>query len=749
MLLVHRGRMRRRPQRHGHARMLLLVAVLVLLLAGGAGVAGTIALSNCSLAKLRPISLGQNSFLYAADGSQLGSVPSSTNRQPLGLWAISPWLAKGTIAIEDHRFYDHGGVDYLAIVRAAIADVRAGRIVEGGSTITQQLVRNLYIGHPRETLSRKIEEACLANKLSQKLTKGQILAAYLNEVFYGRHAYGAEAGAETYFSRRARSLTLPQAALLAGLPQAPTVYDPITYPQQALARRNEVLGAMLANRDIDYAQYAWAVRTPLGLHPGTLYSDIRHPNFFGYAEQQLLKLYGHRRVEAGGLHVVTTIEPRLQAAALQAMSSHLPRRDDPASALVAIDPSSGAIRAMQSYLPDGRKLQFNLATQSGRQAGSSFKPFVLATALNEGISLYTYFSGPPAITIPDPKCMSGYNVYWSPHNFADESAGTMNLIDATAHSVNTIFAQLVDKVGPSNVVTLAHRAGIRSPLKAVCSITLGTQAVNPLEMTDAYASFASRGIHHPPQALALVRGPLGVVLGRLRTKGARAMPQSTADLVSYVLQRVVQRGTGTAAALDRPVAGKTGTAENFVDAWFCGYVPQLATCVWVGYPGREIPLQNVEGISGVVGGTIPAEIWHDFMTRALARVPVRDFLQPTSIPSSSGYSVSYPDSYSSSSSSAGASETRSTPETTTTTVARAPQPPPPRPVFAAPKRPVQQTTTTAAPPPTTTAPPPPPPPPPTTTTPPPPPPPTTTAPAPPPPPDATPPAQPQDQNPGY
>jgi len=691
--------------------------LVVLLVAGGAGVAGSIALSDCSLGTLRPISLGQNSFLYAADGTPLGSIPSSQNRQPLALWAISPWLAKATVAIEDRRFYQHGGVDYRAILRAAIADIRAGRIVEGGSTITQQLVRNLYIGHPQETLGRKLEEACLANKLADKLTKRQILAAYLNEVFYGHHAYGAEAGAETYFSRHAISLTLPQAALLAGLPQAPTVYDPMAHPQQALARRNEVLRAMLANADIDGAQYRWAVSTPLGLRPGTLYSDIRHPNFFGFAEQQLVDLYGRRRVEAGGLHVVTTIEPRLQAAALRAMTRHLSHRDDPASALVAIDPANGAIRAMKYYLPDGRQLQFNLATQSGRQAGSAFKPFVLATALNQGTSLYTYFSGPPELTIPDAKCMNGDNVYWDVHNYADESAGTMNLIDATAHSVNTIFAQLVDKVGPTNVIPVAHRMGIRSPLAPVCSITLGTQAVNPLEMTDAYATLASRGIHHSPQALALVRGPRGLVLGRLEPHGARAIPQTTADLVTYVLQRVVQYGTGTAAALgDRPVAGKTGTAENYVDAWFCGYVPQLATCVWVGYPGREIPLENVEGVGAVFGGSIPAGIWHDFMTAALAHTPVRQFVPPASIPasSSSSYSVAYSPSVSSSSPSessssqapshvAAASVTRTHAVTTTPAPALAPAPaqPAPQPALAPPPPPAP-----AAPPPAPATPPP-------------------------------------------
>jgi penicillin-binding protein 1A len=622
------GMARRRRHRGGPRYVLRIgVALIVLVVAAiaAAGVTGTMAMfSSCSLSKLRPIGLGQNSFVYAADGSLLGAVPATANRQPLRLSAMSPWLVKGTVAIEDRRFYQHGGVDYVAIARAVVADVEAGRIVEGGSTITQELVRNLYIGSNERTFTRKLQEACLANKLADRLTKQQILAAYLNSVFYGRHAFGAQAAAQTYFSRSARSLTLPQAALLAGLPQAPSVYDPFLRPDTARTRRNEVLHAMLVAHDINWLQYRWARRRPIVLHPGTLYSQINHPDFFGYVESELVRQFGERRVEAGGLQVETTVDPRLQIAARRAIAAHLPTRTDPGAALVAIDPRSGAIRAMVSYLPGGRRLQFNLATQSGRQAGSAFKPFVLATALNRGISLNTWFNGPPAYTVPDTKCSTNGEL-WDVHNFADESAGTMNLVDATAHSVNTIFAQLVDQVGPSNVVRVAHMLGIRSPLQSVCSITLGTQAVNPLEMTNAYATLASRGIHHPPQALALVRGPRGEVLGGLTSQGARAIPWKTADLVTYALQHVIENGTGTAAALSRPAAGKTGTAEDFQDAWFCGYVPQLTTCVWVGYPGREVPLLNIEGVPQVFGGSIPAEIWHQFMSTALFRTPVRDF----------------------------------------------------------------------------------------------------------------------------
>jgi len=631
ILLARRARLRRR-RRPPRRRILVLVAIGVLLVvtAGVAGAAFTgraLIFGSCNLSTLRPIALGENSFLYTSDGSLLGVVPSRTNRQPLKLSSISPWLPKATVAIEDRRFWKHGALDYQGIARALYSDLNAGKIVEGGSTITQELVRNLYIGSSERTLSRKLKEACLAQKLAKVWTKKQVLSAYLNNVFYGRHAFGAEAGAETFFSRRASTLTLPQAAMLAGLPQAPSVYDPVLHPSVALRRRNEVLRALLVNRDITSKDFASAVASPLGLKPGSLYSSVRHPNFFGWAQKQLVARYGARRVEAGGLQVRTTLDPRLQSLARSSIAGVLRERTDPAAALVAIDPQTGAVKAMMNFVPSGRKLQFNLAAQAGRQAGSAFKPFVLATAVAEGASVYSSFSGPPALTITDPRC-SFNGVPWDVHNYADETAGTMNLLDATANSVNTIYAQLVDVVGPQHVVGIAHRMGITSRLLPVCSITLGTQAVNPLEMTDAYATLAARGIHHAPQALEVVRGPRGGVVGGLRGHGDRAIPTNVADVVTYALQGVVQHGTGTTASFGRPVAGKTGTAEDYKDAWFCGYVPQLATCVWIGYAKAEISLYGVEGWSAVFGGSLPAEIWRRFMSQAVANLPAQSFPYP-------------------------------------------------------------------------------------------------------------------------
>jgi penicillin-binding protein 1A len=631
-VMHRRGRRHRRPPRR---RLVLAVVAVILLSAGvvGATAFGGQALvnSSCSLSQLKAETLSQNSFVYARDGTLLGSIPAVENREWLTLRQMSRWVPGATLAIEDRRFYEHGALDYQGILRAAWDDLTSLSLSQGGSTITQQLTRTLYLGGEKRTLSRKLKEACLALRLERDWTKRRILTAYLNDVYYGQHAIGVEAAAETYFSRHAISLTLPQAALIAGLPQAPSSFDPLESPRLALERRNEVLVAMLASGAIDLPAYRWAVRTPLGLKPGGLYSQIREPPFFSYVEDELVSKLGATRVSRGGLRVRTTLDSRLQRLSAIAIRNVLQSKNDPAAALVAIDPGSGAIRAMASYVPGGHPLQFNLATQARRQAGSAFKPFVLATALAQGISPYSHWSGPPELVIDDPKCF--YNGQpWDVHNYADESAGSMNLLDATAHSVNTIYAQVSDYVGPGNVVATAHRLGITSPLAPVCSITLGTEGVSPLEMADAYATFAARGVHHPAEAIQRVRTSGGQTLTELRWNGRRVMPQNDADMVTYILQRVLRYGTGTAADFGRPAAGKTGTAENYEDAWFCGYVPQLAACVWIGYPHRELSLLNVEGVPEVFGGSLPAAIWHAFMAEAVGNLDPRGFPDPSFSP---------------------------------------------------------------------------------------------------------------------
>ena len=637
MLFARHGRLRRKNRKR---RSLLLFAALLvasIIALGLATVAFTgqqILLSQCNLSDLRKIALGANSFLYTDSGQLLGVVPSATNRQPLPLSQISPALPEASVAIEDARFWQHGALDYQGILRALYDDISQGQVVQGGSTITQQLVRNLYIGNPQRTLSRKIREACLSEKFFQQYTRKQILADYLNEVFYGRHAYGAQAAARTYFSKPASKLTLVQAALLAGLPQAPTVFDPLRNPHAALIRRNQVLHAMYKNGYITKSKLRSALHKKLQLRPGHLYTRLLQPTFFGWATQQLAEHFGkhgQQQVELGGYHVTTTLNQRLQGLATHAVASVLRNPADPAAAIVSIDPQTGAVKAMVNYLPSHRVMQFNLATQAHRSTGSAFKPITLATALSEGDSIYSTFYGPPALSIITPECRQG-NGYWEVHNSADEAAGTMNLLSATAQSVNTIYAQLIARIGVRNVQYMARNLGVTERIngpyfRQACAITLGSVGFTPLELTDVYATLASGGVHHDPQAFRSIRGPNGEI--PLKSTARRVLDPNVAAQVTGALQGVVTGGTGTAAALgNRPVAGKTGTAENFQDAWFCGYVPQLATCVWVGYPKGEIPLLNVEGVGEVFGGTLPAEIWHNYMSGAVANLPVKGFPTP-------------------------------------------------------------------------------------------------------------------------
>ena len=443
---------RRRQRRRSRARRrrklaiaaFLLTAVAVTLGVVGFGSAPSIS-RDCNLGKLRPASIGSNSFIYAADGSLLGSIPAEKNRQPVTLAETSPWMAKATVAIEDRRFYHHGGVDPQGIARAVVNDIKAGRAVEGGSTITQQLVRNLYIRHNERTLRRKVVEACLAVKLSQDWSKDKILAEYMNTVYYGNHAYGVEAAARTYFSRPASKLSLLQAALLAGLPQAPSDYDPFDYPERAIERRNQVLEALYRNHEISYANYQEAARvTNLHLRPGRIYTTIREPYFFSYVRDELVKKYGAETVRSGGLKVYTTIDRRFQRAANTAVHDTLNYDTDPASAIVAIDPRNGAIKTMTAVTPGRTGNQFNLAAQARRQAGSTFKMYVLAEAIAEGVNPDTtsYVSAPLHYQ-PDP-----YSQAWDVSTYSHTYVGSTSITHATLLSDNTVFARLTLDLGP-------------------------------------------------------------------------------------------------------------------------------------------------------------------------------------------------------------------------------------------------------------------------------------------------------------
>jgi penicillin-binding protein 1A len=711
-ILRHRGRKKKRADRVRRRRRagvilgVLAVVVIIGVLSAGLG-AGAALSQSCNLNTLRPVEIGQNSFVFARDGSVLGSIPAERNREPVSNRQMSKWLPRATVSIEDRRFYQHGGVDYEGIARAAWKDVTAGKVVEGGSTITQQLVRNLYIGQEK-TLKRKVKEACLAIKLSSKWPKSKILNEYLNTVYYGNHAYGVEAASQTYFSKPASQLTLLESAMLAGLPQAPSIYDPFHSPQAALDRRDEVLRAMLSNGALTLRQYDHAVKSnTLGLKAGRIYTRIKQPYFFSYVIDELEREYGANTVREGGLKVYTTIDPRLQRNAVKAMRDVLPYRSDPASAIVSVEPGTGAIRAMTAVVRSAKN-QFNLAAQSRRQAGSTFKTFVLASAIEQGVDPdSTYYTSAPFTCSRGPWCQEPYSV----HTYGNDYHGSMSLTRATLSSDNTVYAQLTLDVGPRYVWQMAHRLGVHmSPDTPVASIGLGSLAVSPLDMAAAYATFAAMGIYAKPMAITKVILPGNKVdedsgWGKPQTK--RAVSEGVAWKVNDVLRQNALYGTG-AGSTDglHPNAGKTGTTENHADAWFDGYTRQLSTVVWMGYPKGEIPMLNVHG-QEVAGATFPVPIWHEYMAAALWHHKVLGFELPNRYPvwrsitrgnyGSFGYTQTYAPTY-------------TQPYTSSTTTTTATPPPAvtthatPPPAHTTPK-----TTTAAAPPPppVTTTPPPP------------------------------------------
>jgi penicillin-binding protein 1A len=632
-----RARRRVRTRRRRKLGVLLFVLIAIFAVAGSVGFGEARSVNRgCDLGRLKPVLKDSNSFIYAADGSLLGSIPAEKNRQPVSLDKISPWVAKSTVAIEDRRFYEHGGIDLEGIARAAVNDIRAGETVEGGSTITQQLVRNLYIRHHERTLRRKLVEACLAVKLSRRHSKNWILANYINTVYYGNHAYGIEAAAQTYFSRHADKLSLLQSALLAGLPQAPSVYDPFKNPQDALRRRNQVLLALYNNGDISYANYREGSKvTDLKLRPGKIYSRIREPYFFSYVRDELVKKYGAQTVRSGGLKVYTTIDPRMQRAAEKAIKDTLYYDSDPASAIVAIDPRSGAIKTMTAVTPGRTGNQFNLAAQARRQAGSTFKTYVLTAAVSEGINPdSTSYLSAPLHYQPDP-----YSPAWDVETYSHSYLGSTSITQATLASDNTVYARLTLDLGAEKVAAMANRLGIRSSLKTregiyVPSMGLGSIGVSPLDQASAYATLAAGGIYSEPMAIRKVvyaDGTDDKDTGWGRPKRKRVIADWVAAEVRRILEMNIESGTGVGANIGRPAGGKTGTTENHADAWFCGITPTLTAAVWVGYPQAEIPMTSVHGIS-VAGGTFPATIWKLFMESAIGPTPVREFPEAHSEP---------------------------------------------------------------------------------------------------------------------
>jgi penicillin-binding protein 1A len=560
-------------------------------------------------------------YIYASNGRVLSVLRGSQSRVILRSAEISPLMKQAIVAIEDKRFYEHRGVDLRGILRAVWADIRGGRAVQGGSTITQQFVKNTYT-KDQHSIARKLREAALAWQLEQRWSKDRILTAYLNTIYFGNGAYGVEQAAQTYFHHSAGpgKLTLAEAALLAGIPEDPSAYDPATNQDAARARRNLVLREMLDQGDISKAAYAHAISQRMPRR-----QDIRLPGdqgpaqyFANYVKQQLVNRYGSGRVFGGGLKVYTTIDLNMQKMARNSIGKWLTNPAGPTAALVAIDPRNGRVLTMfggSNY----RKSQFNLAVQGDRQAGSSFKPFVLATALKEGVA-------PSTIFVSKPVTIDAGGRLWEVHNYEDEYLGPITIQQATAYSDNAVFAQLTKLVGPQNIANTARSLGITTRLLPYFSIGLGAQGVNPLEMARAFSAFADSGkridgrrFGNQPRVILKVANEKGRAIDDNTPRPVPVLSADDAAIVTSLLQNVVKYGTGKAAALSggRSVAGKTGTTENYGDAWFVGYTPQLVTAVWVGYPNSLRPMTYQYHGKPVAGGTFPALIWKSFMERAL------------------------------------------------------------------------------------------------------------------------------------
>jgi penicillin-binding protein 1A len=626
-------RNRRRQRRHGGigAKLLLAFGGIVALLAIAA-IAITswvldVAADAPSLRTCKPIDRGGNTVLYAADGSKLGIVASPEARSLVSIDRIPKSVQLATVAIEDERFYEHEGVDFEAIARAALKDLEAGEAVEGGSTITQQLVRNLCIPDPERTVERKIVEAELAVEYAERHTRREILGSYLNVAAYGTvegaTAVGVGAAARIFFSKPVWKLKLPEAALLAGLPQAPSEYNPLLDPAAAKARRNQVLRQMEKLGYVSAARARAAKESGLRVNLDESYFEHREPYFFDYVENRLIEKYGAQKVRRGGLEVHTTIDPELQRVGLEAMRSTLPYATDPAAALVSVDPRNGRIRAMASSSHYDES-QFNLAAQGHRQPGSTFKTFVLTTAIKQGIDPYStyYVSKPLDLYLPEWG-------HWTVHTADEGYLGTVNLQQATVASDNTVFAQLDLDVGPRAVAQTAKSMGITSPLDGIPAEGIGGLriGVSPLEMASAYGTLAAGGVHRQPVAVTKVVFPNGHVDRPEASRPRRVVSAPVAWEVTRLLHDNITEGTGTAAYTGcAGQAGKTGTTDEYTDAWFAGYQPNLATVVWVGYPeSNDVSMSSVHGII-VFGGTFPAEIWHSLYEGA--GVPCEEFAEP-------------------------------------------------------------------------------------------------------------------------
>lgn len=571
---------------------------------------------------------GEPSLLYDDDGRIFGSImPEYRIFVPLA--QIPMKLRQGVIAAEDARFYEHGALDLQGIARAAVKNLMSASVKEGGSTITQQLAKTLFLSHER-TIGRKVKELQLASELEQRYTKDQILEMYLNSIYFGHGAYGVEAAARTYFSKSVTGLTLPEAALLAGLPRAPGRYSPLIDIKRAKARRQYVLDRMVATGAIKQAQARRANLAPVSVNP-MFRSKGMAPWFIDYVRAQLDERLGPIVVRKGGLKIYTTLNAVMQQAAVKAISRgvaaiaqrHKEQGKGGAAtlegALVALDVRSGEIKAWVGG-SDYSRSQFNRVVQARRQPGSAFKPLVYAAAFERGLTPATMIDDAP---ISFEIGTGSRRETWAPENLDRKYRGQITLRQALEESINVPTVRLIAAIGVDPVIDLARRLGITSELRREYALALGVSEVSLLEMTSVYQAFADRGSLAPPFAIRRVVGSGEVVLEERFPEPRQVMSEEVAFVLTTVLEGVVERGTGKAARrIGRPAAAKTGTTQAAEDLWFLGYTPSVVAGIWLGYDQRR-SIGSHE-----TAGKVAAPIWVDFMKRSLDNSPAEPFLPP-------------------------------------------------------------------------------------------------------------------------
>ena len=674
-------RKRARPKSR-FQRILLRFGWLLPLIAIGVGIAVLVVTYAFAEIKLpSQIEVTSSAEIFDRHGNPIGFYADEVRRFLLSreeLDDLPKYVGQAVIAAEDRQFYEHNGVSLRGIARAAWENFQGGRVSQGGSTITQQYVKVAILQDPERTISRKVKEAILAIKLERRFSKRQILGFYLNTIYFGRGSYGIEAAARTYFDKHASELNVKQAAFLAGIIPAPESYQPDKDADLAKARRDLVLDRMLDEGYITARKHRRATRGRVRLHlgPGSVEKRQEAAYFIEWLRRYLESDDELREcLYSCGWKIHTTLDMDLQHAAEDAIDSELNLPEDPQAALVSMSPR-GQVMAMVGRRGDYDNIRkargFNYATDyPGRQPGSSFKPFTLLTAIEENISPESRFSGRSPITIEDDRCDNN-GEDWEPENYGGSSYGTIDLDQATTNSVNTVFAQLIVEVGPSKVADLLadfhfDREGTvgEREIAPVCSLSLGSLVVTPLEMARAYAGFAGRGALPQPSPILYIEDSEGNCVREyfetdatdcedvVGSRTEQVVSRNSADVLNQTLTHVVEGGTATAANIGRPVAGKTGTAQENRDAWFAGYVPQLATVVWMGYPvepgpdkklgtGDDVPprmaycadpieCRPVHGIEAT-GGSFPARIWAAYMTQAVEGMQVREFPEPAELP---------------------------------------------------------------------------------------------------------------------